>query len=57
MDTFEIEFEDGTIKDFEADSGKAAMYAADVWYAREFETLLSEVGIIGCREVDIELRS
>lgn len=54
MQTWEIEFEDGTINIFDAKSGKDAMTAADEWYARKFETLLSEIGIIGCREVEVE---
>lgn len=54
MQTWEIEFEDGTINTFDAESGKEAMFDADVWYSRQFNKLLSEVGIIGCREVYVE---
>ncbi len=51
---WQIEFEDGTVRDFDAESGTEAMNTADAWYARKFDTLLSEIGIIGCREVDVE---
>ncbi len=51
MQTWEIEFEDGTVERFDAEGATEAMNIADKWYARKFNTLLSEFGIASCREV------
>jgi len=48
---YEIEFTDGSLEKFEADSGVDAMRIAEVWFARKYGKLLTEIGIFGCREV------